>query len=94
MEVVRTGLGLGDEEREYAFGFDGDHVVLILQNALDHEEAFGDQQEAVLVQQIGMDDCISNPGFVFEAEEEEAFGGAGTLAGDDAASAPSPPSTI
>ena len=30
MKVVRDGLGFGDEERLHTFGFDGNHVVLIL----------------------------------------------------------------
>ena len=38
MEVVRDGFRLRDEQREHAFGFDGDDVVLILQDAFDGEE--------------------------------------------------------
>jgi len=86
VKIVRTGFGLGDEEGKDAFGFDGDDIILILQNAFDHEKAFGDQQKAIFVEQVGMDDRIGDSGFIFEAEEEKAFGGAGTLASDDAAS--------
>ena len=40
---------------------------------------------AVLREKLRRDDGVGDAGFVFKAEEDEAFGGAGALAGDDAA---------
>ena len=49
MKVVRSGFRLSDEERRDAFGFDGNDIVLILQDAFDGEEALAGQQQAILM---------------------------------------------
>src|ERR1051325_11210944 len=43
------------------------------------------QQEPVAVEEIGSDDRIGDTGLVLETEEDEAAGGAGTLAANHAA---------
>src|SRR5258708_28261880 len=40
VKIVRAGFGLGDEQRQHAFGFYRDHIVLILQDTFDGEESF------------------------------------------------------
>jgi len=84
VEVVGAGFGLRDGERENAFRFDRDHVVLILQDAFDHKEASGTEENTISLEQIRVDDGIGDAGFVLEAKEYETFGGARTLASDDA----------
>src|SRR5215469_6210949 len=69
-----------------AFGADRDYDVLVLQDAFDGEKTLAGQEQAVLVEEIGADDGVGDSGFIFEADENESFGGAGALAGDDAAS--------
>ena len=83
MEIVRLHLGLRDRKWKYSFSFYRDHVVLILQNAFDHEERFGGEQDAVLVQKFRMHDRIGNSGFILETQEKKTFGCAGALANDN-----------
>jgi len=66
MEIVGNGFGFGDEERLHAFGADRDHIVLILQDAFDGEEALAGQQQAVFVKQIGADYCVRYSRFIFQ----------------------------
>ena len=61
-----------------------DDAVLILEFAGDEEEFFAGDEESVAVVEVGVDDDVGDAGFVFEGEEDEAEGGAGALAGDDA----------
>src|SRR5580698_6417120 len=86
MKVVGDGFGFGDEERLHTFGFDGDNVVLILQDAFDGEETFTGQQYTVLMKQVGRDDGVSHTSFIFKANKNKSFGSTRALAGDDAAS--------
>ena len=86
VEIVRDGFGFRDEQRQHAFGFDGDDVVLILQDAFDGEKFLAGQQQAILMKQVGCDDGVGHAGFIFQADKHKSFGGAGTLADDDAAS--------
>ena len=79
---------MGHIERQYTFGLNRNYIVLILQDALHHEEATGDQEDAVLLNQIGIHDGIGNPGFIFQAEEYETFCGSGSLARDHASADP------
>ena len=44
VEVMRERFGLGDKQGLHAFGFDGDDVVLILQNAFDGKESLAAKQ--------------------------------------------------
>src|SRR6266576_3228035 len=66
VEIVRNGFGFCDEEWLHTFGADGDHVVLILQDAFDGEEALAGQQQAIFVKQIGADYCVRYSGLVFQ----------------------------
>jgi len=67
VEVVGSSFCFCDEERLHAFGADGDHVVLILQDTFDSEEALAGQQKAIFVKQIGANDRVRDPGLVFQA---------------------------
>ena len=40
MKIVGRGFGFGDEQWGDAFGADVNDVVLILQDAFDHQESF------------------------------------------------------
>jgi len=84
VEIVRGCLSSSDGEWKNALGFDGDDIVLILEYALDHQEALGDEENPIFLNKIGMHDGIGDAGFVFNAEEYESLGGAGALARDDA----------
>src|SRR5436305_1477207 len=84
MEVMGTGFGLRHGERENALSFYGDHVVLILQDAFDHQETSGTQENTITLQQIRVDDGVRDAGFIFEAEEYKTSGRHGTLACDHA----------
>ena len=67
------------------FGFDEDDVVDVLDAAFDEEEGFLSDEKALLVEKLRGDDGVAGAGFIFEADEDEAFGGAGALAADDIA---------
>ena len=49
MKVVRCGFRLRDAQRRNFFRANMNHVVLVLQYPFDHQEAFGDQQDSVLL---------------------------------------------
>lgn len=83
---MRAGLCIRDEQGRNPFGFYRNHIVLILQDAFDHKEAFGDEEDAIFLQQIWMHDGVGDARFILEAEEQEALGCARTLACDDASS--------
>src|SRR5438270_102754 len=85
VEVVGGSFRLRDIQGENAIGFYGDHIVLILQDALDHYEFFANQQQTVFLEHAGGNDGVGNAGFILQAEEDETFGGARTLANDDTA---------
>jgi len=66
-------------------GFDGDDIVNVLETAGDEEERFLGDDETEFLEEVRVDDGIGDAGFVFKADEDEAFGGAGTLAANDVA---------
>src|ERR1700756_4263423 len=66
VEIVGSSFCFRDEERLHAFGADGDHVVLILQDAFDGEEALAGQEQAVFVKQIGANDGVRYSRFIFQ----------------------------
>ena len=82
VEVVRLGGGSCSEGRD-AGGFHRDHSVEILEDSVDDEEGLAEDFEFVAVERVGGDDGVHDSRFVFHAEEDEAVGGAGTLADDD-----------
>lgn len=71
------GEGVGFE------GVDGEDVVDFLDAALDAEEVFLSEGEAVFLEGGGGDEGVGDAGLVFEADEDVALGGAGALAADD-----------
>src|SRR5271157_2830224 len=82
IKIMRSGRGLGDAERQDALGFHGNHIVLILQLSFNEQELLTDNHQTVLRKQIWSDDGIGDASLIFEAEEDEALGGAGPLARD------------
>src|SRR5437016_6168757 len=83
---MRAGCGLSHRKWEHTLSFHGNHVVLILQDAFDHQKPFCDEKNSVLLEQVRRDDGIGNARFVFQAEKYETLSGAGTLARDDTSS--------
>jgi hypothetical protein len=80
MKIVGGGGGqVGSSERLDGLRLHMDHVLDVLEHAGDDEEwLLGDEQTAVL-EKLGSDDGVGGAGFVFEADEDEAFGSAGSL---------------
>ena len=83
---MRTGFRAGDGERQHAVSFYGDDIILILQSSFHHEELRGTEQQPVFLKQIGIDDGIGYSSLILDAEKNKTFGGAGTLAANDASS--------
>ena len=80
------GCGSASEvERLDDAGFYGDDAVLILQNAVDDEKRVVHDDGVVFFEKLRRDDDVGDAGFVFEAEENKAFGRSRTLANDDRA---------
>jgi hypothetical protein len=44
IKIVRAGFGLRDGQRQDTLGFDGNHIILVLQNSFDHQELLGGYQ--------------------------------------------------
>jgi len=82
---VGADVGGGDVERRNALGLDVDYAGLIWQRAGNEQETGAGDDHAVALEDIRSKDHIGDAGFIFERQEDEAFGGAGTLAGDDTA---------
>src|SRR6185437_8851648 len=86
VEIVGRNFGGADLQRLHPVGLNRDHVVEILQGSFNQQELLANQQQAIVLEQIGSDDGIGNASFVFQAEEDKSVSGAGTLAGNHAAS--------
>src|SRR5580765_458743 len=86
MKIVRRCGSLREMERLDDAGFYGDDAVLILQDAVDDEKRVVDDDGVIFFEKLRRDDDVGDAGFVFQAEEDEAFCGARTLANDDGAS--------
>ncbi len=83
---MRLWLGFGKREGEDAPGFNGNNIVLILQNAFDKQKRMMDDDGVVLRKKLRGDNGIGDARFVFEAEENKAFGCARPLTGNHRAS--------
>jgi hypothetical protein len=84
VEVVGADFEGGGLEGFQGLGFDVDDSVLILELAVDFKEFGSGDEEALALLELGRDDDVGDAGFIFHGEEDEAHGGAGALAGDDA----------
>ncbi len=82
---MRLWLGFGKREGEDAPGFDGNNIVLILQNAFDKQKGMMNDDGVILRKKLRGDNRVGDAGFVFEAEEDKAFGCAWPLTGNDRA---------
>ena len=69
----------------HACSFHMDDIIDVLQRAFEEKKLALNDRGAVAVENIRRDDDVGNAGFVFKAEEDETFRGAGTLSRDDAA---------
>src|SRR5579875_391314 len=85
VEVVGPDGYVGGAEGEDEFGFHVDDAVLILELAGDEQEFFAGDEQAVAFVEIGVDDDVGDASLVLHGKKDEAEGGAGALAGDDAA---------
>src|SRR5579872_2912920 len=85
VKVMRGYFGRADLERQDAIGFDRKHMVEVLQGAFNQQELFANEEEAIFFEQVGSDDGVGDAGLILQAEKHESVGGAGALAGDDAA---------
>src|SRR5204862_2588497 len=86
MEVIRgRALELAVVEAFDVAGLDDVNTVGGLQAAFDQEEAFLCDGEAKLFEKLRGDDRVGDAGFVFEADEDKAFGSTRALAADDVA---------
>src|SRR3989440_12991376 len=79
MKIVRSGFRLRYRERKNAFRFHGDVVVLILQAPFNQQKLLMHHNEMILMKKLWSNDGIGDPGFIFKAEEHEAFCRTGTL---------------
>ena len=75
--------GLAGEERLDFQGAEVEDAFVELDDAVDDERRLFDDAEAAALEELGRDDNVGDAGFVFQAEEEDAVSGAGTLAADD-----------
>ena len=66
-------------------GLDNVHAVSGLEAAFDEKKTFLGDGEAKFFEELRRDDGVGDAGFVFEADENEAFGGAWALAANDVA---------
>ena len=86
VEII--GIGAGEVvgfEAINGVGLDDEDVFAGLEFAGDFQEIFLGDDEAEVFEELGLHDGIADAGFVFEADENEAFGGAGALTADDVA---------
>src|SRR5487761_64678 len=83
MKIVRSGFGAGDGQWLYAFHFDGNDVVLILQAPFNQQKLVMDDNCMILLEKLRRDDCIGDACFVFEAEKHKTLRGSGPLARND-----------
>ena len=67
------------------FGFNDHDVVGVLDLAFDDEKVFLRDEEALFFEELRRDDGVGDAGFVFEADEDKTFGGAGSLTANDVA---------
>lgn len=86
MEVVRGAAGeiLGFEALD-ALSLDDENIFAGLEPAGDFKEGFLGDDEAQFLEKLGANDGVGDAGFIFEADEDKSFGGAGALTADDIA---------
>ena len=84
MEVVGAYVCGGDIERLDALSFDVDDAVLVLHMPCDKQKSAARDDHPVTLKNIRRENHVGDASFIFKREEDEAFGCAGTLAGDDA----------
>src|SRR3954468_22788168 len=86
MEVVRCRpFKLAVVEAFDTTGLDDVNPIVSLQAAFDQEKAFLRNGEAQFFEELRRDDGVGDAGFIFEADENETFRGAGTLPTDHVA---------
>jgi hypothetical protein len=84
-EVMSRSCGAGEVERLDDRGFDGDDAILVLQRAFDDEERVVHDGGVIFLEELRLDDDVRDASFVFEAQKDKTFCGAGALANNDGA---------
>jgi len=85
VEVVGAHVGGGDVDGLDAVCFYVNYAALHLKSSFDIEEASAGDDDSIALEEIGSDDYVCDASFVFERQEDEALGSAGTLTSDDTA---------
>lgn len=80
MKVVRLHFGVNKVERLYHPGFNGNHAILVLQNASYQQKRMMNNHSVVFLKKLRRDDYVGNARFVFETQKDESFGSTGALA--------------
>src|SRR5487761_463008 len=83
MKIVGSGFCAGYGQRLYAFHFDGNDVVLILQAPFNQQKLVMHNDGMILFEKLRRDDCIGDACLIFEAEKHKALCGSGPLARND-----------
>src|SRR5947199_10601099 len=81
IKIVRNGFGLGDGQGQHAFGFYGNHIILILQNSFDHEKLLRTYQQTIFLKKVWIDNGVSHPRFIFQTQKDKSFCRPRALAG-------------
>ena len=84
-ERVQHGAALAEQAEHrrqilHAFGDDVDDAGFVLQLAADGDKTGADDNGAQALERLGPDNDIGDADLVFEGHEDDAFGGARTLA--------------
>ena len=83
MKIMRVGGDVAGVLEGVSFeGVDGEDAIDFLDAALDAEEFFLGDAEAVFLEGGGRDEGVGDAGFVFEADEDVALRSAGALTAD------------
>jgi len=83
MKVMSGSGGAGEMKGLDVGGFYGDDAVLVLQRAFDEQKRVVDHDGVIFFELLRGDNNVSDAGFVFQTEKDEAFGGSRALADDD-----------
>src|SRR5579872_213337 len=88
MKIVGGNSLFGHVQGFKAGGAHGEDAVNILHFAFDNQIGVIQDSGALAVENVRHNDGVRYAGFVFDTEEQQAFGGARPLAADDAAGDP------
>src|ERR1700735_5561328 len=84
MKIVRMDLNGTVLKRSELHRLHVNHLILILQRSFHQQKPRAGDDDLIRFVHIGRDDDVGNARLVFHGEKNKSFGGAWTLAGDDA----------